>query len=53
MYIKVEATIVVEAEEGLGVEDIMDAIDINPTTEDENFDIYDCEVDRYYVEDSK
>ena len=53
MYIKVEATLCVVAEEGLSVDDIMDSMDFTPSTENENFDIEDFEVERFYITDSK
>jgi hypothetical protein len=53
IYIKVEQTICVNAEEGLSVDDIMDSIDIDVTTTDENVDILDNEIDKFYVTDSK
>lgn len=53
IYIKVEQTICVNAEEGLGVDDIMDEIDILVTCRDINVDILDNEIDKFYVTDSK
>ena len=53
IYFKVEQTICVNAEEGLSIDDIIDTIDIDVTTSNENVDILDNEIDKFCVTDSK
>ena len=53
VYLKVEMTVCVIAEDGLGAEDIMDGLDVSVTSDDENVDVDYHEVDNYYVTDSK
>jgi hypothetical protein len=53
VYLKVEMTVCVIAEDGRGAEDIMDGLDVSVTSDDENVDVDYHEVDNYYVTDSK
>ena len=52
VYMQVTLNLIVDTDLE-NVDDIMESIDIEATPNDENVEVYDCEVENYYITDSK
>jgi predicted lipid carrier protein YhbT len=52
-YIDVTLRLIVDAEDGLSVDNIMDAIDIEAVPVDETVDVLDSEVTNFEITDAK